>query len=92
MNTFTAVLLVVAILLGGILLLRWSTQPTMDAIEWREETYTVKSGDSLWTISYDYCPENVDRREWIDAVRELNGMDDSIIQAHQKLTVLAPIK
>lgn len=91
MNTITPVLLLALVLVGSILLLNWVPQSTMDALEWQEEAYTVKSGDSLWTISYDYCPDGVDRREWIDAVRELNGMDDSIIQAHQKLTVLAPI-
>ncbi len=92
MNTLPAVLLLIAILVGGILLLCWATQPTMDAFEWNEETYVVKAGDSLWTISGAFCPENVDRREWIDAVQELNGLDDSIIHPYQKLTILVPVK
>ena len=92
MNTFTAVLLLIALLVGSVLVLNLAAQPTMDAIEWQEETYRVQMGDSLWAIAETYCPENVDRREWINAVQELNGMDDSILHPNQKLKVLAPIK
>ena len=92
MNNLQAALLVAVILVGSLLLLSWATQPTMDAYKWNEEAYMVKAGDTLWTIAGAFCPENVDRREWIDAVQELNGLDDSIIHPYQKLTVLVPAK
>ena len=90
-STLTVILLV-ALVVASVLVLNYALQPTMDGIEWREETYRVQSGDSLWTISADYCPDGVDRREWVDEIRALNGLSDSIIYPGQTLTILAPVK
>ena len=65
-------------------------QPTMDAIDWQEEIYRVQEGDSLWAISGLYCPEGVDRREWIEEVKALNHRPDSLIHVGEKLIVLRP--
>ena len=92
MNTLHAVLLVTAILVFGLLLLSLASQPTMDAFDWKQESYTVKAGDSLWTIAAEYCPDGVDRREWIEAVQELNNLEDSILYPYQKLTVLVAVE
>jgi len=73
-----------------VLLLNSVFQPTLDNVEWVEEIYTVKGGDSLWSISGYYCPDDVDRREWIDEVKSLNGLTDSTIHPGQRLTVLIP--
>lgn len=91
-NTLTAVLLLVVFLIICILMLNVACEPKIDKAEWKEETYRVKEGDSLWAISGKYCHGNVDRRDWIAEIQELNGMEDSIIHPGQKLTVLAPIK
>lgn len=91
-NTLTAVLLLVVFLVLCILVLNLACGTTMDKAEWKEETYRVKEGDSLWAISGKYCHGNVDRRDWIAEIQELNGLEDSIIHPGQKLTVLAPIK
>ena len=91
-NTLMVLLLAAVLIVASVLLLNWVLQPTMDAIEWQETTYRVQEGDSLWAISGEYCPDKVDRREWIDEVRALNGLDDSVIHPGQKLTVLAPAK
>ena len=86
-----------ALLLGALLLavsivaLNWAFQPSMDRFEWRETSYRVQAGDSLWAISGEYVPEGVDRREWIDEIKALNGLDDSTIHPGQKLTVLVPV-
>ena len=74
------------------MLLNYAFQPTMSRVEWREESYRVQSGDSLWAISYEYCPDGVDRREWIAEIRELNDLPDSNIHPGQRLTVLAPVE
>ena len=84
---FLAVLAVVILFVGGVLN---SIQSTMDGFDWQEESYTVEEGDSLWTISYDYCPEGVDRREWVDEVQALNNMSSCTIYPGQHITVLAP--
>lgn len=84
------VILLIALVVASVLVLNYALQPTMDGIEWAETTYRVQSGDSLWTISANYCPEGVDRREWVDEIRTLNGLSDSIIYPGQTLIVLAP--
>lgn len=87
-DTLLMLLLAAALVVTSILVLNYAFQPTMDAVEWRETTYRVREGDSLWTISSKYCPGGVDRREWIDEIRELNGLDNCIIYPGQELTVL----
>lgn len=86
------ILLLAAVLLGVSVLVLNCLQPTMARVEWHEALYTVQSGDSLWSISRGYCPDNVDRREWIDAVQEINDLQDAIIYPGQRLIVLAPVK
>lgn len=88
-STLTALLLLAILVLVSIILLNQAFQPTMDDIEWQEETYQVQVGDSLWAISADYCPDSVDRREWIEEVQTLNGLPDSMIHPGQELIVLA---
>lgn len=91
-NILMILLLAAAIIATSILALNWALRPTMARVEWHEALYTVQSGDSLWSISRGYCPDNVDRREWIDAVQEINDLQDAIIYPGQRLIVLAPVK
>jgi hypothetical protein len=91
-SNVTAVVLLVLLAVLAVLALNYAFQPTMDRIEWQEKTYRVQAGDSLWAISADYCPEGVDRREWVDEIRALNGLSDSIIHPGQRLTVLVAVE
>lgn len=91
-STLLFLLLAAAIIATSVLALNYALRPTMDRVEWQEALYTVQSGDTLWAISRGYCPDNVDRREWIDAVLELNELQDAIIHPGQTLIVWAPIK
>lgn len=91
-DTLMVLLLAAVLILAAVLLLNWTYQSTMDAVEWREDTYTVRSGDSLWAISSGYCPAEVDRREWIEEIRALNNLSSGTIYPGQVLTVLAPIE
>lgn len=83
----TLVVLLVALFIAALVL---AYQPTMKGVEWREKTYRVQAGDSLWSISKEYCPDDVDCREWIEEVRALNGMTGSVIYKGQTLTILVP--
>lgn len=74
-----------------VLLLSSSFGPSMDGYEWQEEIYTVQHGDSLWSISREYCPEGVDRDEWIAEVRDRNRMTSDIIRPGDDLIVLVCI-
>ena len=89
-GNITAALAMVILLFVGIAILVIAVQPTMKQIEWDEETYIVKSGDTLWTIADKYCPEIVDKREWIHEIQELNDLHGSILHPGQRLKVLAP--
>ena len=91
-NPVLMILLLIVFALVSVLLLSIMGPPTMDRVEWREEAYIVQSGDTLWAISDMYCPDNVDRREWIEDVRVRNRLTDSIIYPGQSLLVLAPIE
>lgn len=88
-SNILAVVLLLVMVVVSVLVLNHAFQSTMDGIEWTEETYIVRSGDSLWSISCEYCPDGVDCREWIEEIRALNGLDDSMIRPGQTLTVLA---
>ena len=91
-NPLIAILLLIVFLAFGFLVLSLVGQSSMDRVEWVEEVYRVQSGDSLWEISGKYCPDNVDRREWIDEVQARNGLTSSFIYAGQRLYVFAPAK
>lgn len=85
---------IAALLIVGIvcvLLLCWSFRPTMDGYEWQEELYTVQEGDSLWSIAGRYCPDGVDRGEWVDEIQALNDLRSSIIHPGDDLIVLVAI-
>jgi hypothetical protein len=85
-----AILLLLLLIACSFLALNVAFRPTMNRVDWQEDTYKVKSGDSLWEIAGEYCPDKVDRREWIEEVKTLNGMGDSMIHPGQKLTILVP--
>lgn len=51
-----------------------------------EETYTVERGDSLWSISGEFCPSDMNRQDWISMVKSRNGIGN-IIQPGQKIVV-----
>ena len=89
-NPVIAVLILLVLITVAFLVLSLADFSTMDRVAWQEETYRVKSGDSLWELSGVYCPDNVDRREWIDEVQSLNGLTSSFIYPGQRLTVLVP--
>ena len=89
-NTFTILLCAGVFIVFCVLLLNSVLQPTLDNVEWEEKIYTVKQNDSLWAISGNYCPDTVDRREWIDEIKTLNNLPDSTIYPGQRLTILIP--
>lgn len=62
--------------------------PSIDAEDWERTSYHVRSGDTLWGIAQEHCPDGVDYREWIDKVREINDLNDGWIYEGQDITIL----
>lgn len=52
-----------------------------------EDTYIVRRGDSLWSISAEFCPDSMSRQDWIAMVRERNGITGSLIRPGQRIVV-----
>ena len=88
-TTATALTFGAITLIASILLLNRAFQSTMDGIEWEEQIHRVQTGDTLWAISKDYCPNSVDRREWISEIRALNHLNNNHIEPGQQIIVLA---
>lgn len=51
------------------------------------DTYIVQPGDTIWDIATKNCPKNMDIREWIFKVREINRVD-CLIHPGQEMKIL----
>lgn len=54
---------------------------------WQVEEIYIRSGQTLWSIGRSCCTEKDDVRDWIAAVRRLNGMESGMIYAGQTLLI-----
>lgn len=70
-------IIVVALLLSG---------GKADKQAYVEDTVVVRSGDTLWGIAELYCPEGMDKREYIRTLEADNDCSANI-RAGQVLTV-----
>ena len=47
------------------------------------ESIQIKADDTLWSIGQNYCPEDMELSEYIDIVRETNGIStDHIVEGN----------
>ncbi len=51
------------------------------------ESYIVHEGDTLWDIADEYCPDGVDKRDYIDDIVTRNRLDGAMIYAGQEIEV-----
>lgn len=52
------------------------------------QTYMVSPGDTLWSIATEYCPKNIDKRDYISDIIELNHIEDCTIYPHRSIQVI----
>jgi nucleoid-associated protein YgaU len=71
-------ILVGIIIFCGFLLFLEFSHDSMQSIEWKQKTHVVQKGETLWDIAKKYCPNDVDIREWIYKIEEMNGIDGYI--------------
>ena len=55
---------------------------------YKEQTYYIHSGDTLWSIGQRYCSNTDDVREWVDRVMDINDMKSADIITGTEITIL----
>lgn len=56
--------------------------------QYEKEVYEVQPGDTLWDIGEENTSDTEDVRRWIAEVKAVNGMEESGIQAGDKIVIL----
>lgn len=81
------VLFLVALFAGGVLFGSTSTRATGEAGAARDYQYlVVQPGQTLWGIAKDVAPQD-DPRATIEAIRRLNALPDTGIEAGQRIAL-----
>lgn len=70
--------LIIALVLAGAVASGFAMNHSTTPIQYRYD-YTVKSGDTLWNIASEACPDGMDVREYIHEISKMNGIDDGSI-------------
>lgn len=55
--------------------------------DFEEVTYIVETGDCLWYIANEYCPESMDKQEYCDLIAKRNSLRGGLIYPGQYLIV-----
>ena len=56
-------------------------------VQTKQVTYIVQPNDTLWQIADEYCPKNMDKREYIFNLKKHNGLGD-YIQPYDHIEIL----
>lgn len=51
------------------------------------DAYEVRSGDTLWSIADKYCPDGMDKRDYIDDIAARNHLSGAVIRKGQVIEV-----
>ena len=53
------------------------------------ETVSIKSGDSLWSVAREHCPDEYsDIRDYVEDLKFVNNLEDEDIEAGNSLIVI----
>lgn len=77
----------ILMLIVAILITTTTVSCSKKEYDWNTFSYTVASGETLWTIAENYCPEDMDIRRYIYEVKQVNGINGSV-SAGQTITLL----
>ena len=76
--------LLIALVLAGAVASGFVMNHSTTPIQYRYD-YTVKSGDTLWNIASEACPDGMDMREYIHEVSKMNGIEGGSIRHGQTI-------
>lgn len=85
-NKKRMILTIIAVIIISMLTITAKSSRTSYTERQTEEIY-INRGETLWTLGRKYCSENEDVRDWISAVKQLNGMKSGTVYAGQTITV-----
>ena len=49
--------------------------------------YIYDSGDTLWEIAEEHCPDNMDVRDFMMEIKKANGMKSSVVYADESYKI-----
>ncbi len=55
-------------------------------------TRVIKAGDTAWRIADEYCPETLDKREYLGWCEQLNGADMGHIRVGEQVVFLECVR
>ena len=82
--------LLAALLLIVVVCLRESEKPGRD--DFVPVVRVIKAGDTAWQIADEYCPETLDKREYLGWCEQLNGGDIVYIRAGEQVVFLECVR
>ena len=53
---------------------------------------TIQAGDTAWRIADEYCPDTLDKREYLGWCEQLNGGDIGYIKAGEQVIFLECVR
>lgn len=59
-----------------------------EPVEWDYFTYTVNRGDNLYDLAEQYCPEDMDIRNYVYTVRDINDGLSPVLSVNQKIILI----
>ena len=83
---------VVSVIIALIIALVVLVKSKSPSYEWTRTLYLVNSGETLWSICQEYCPDKMDIQEYIYLVKKENNMVTSMIHEGDTLTLLKEVK
>ena len=82
--------LVIALLLIMAICARESERPKRE--DFKPVVRTIQAGDTAWRIADEYCPETLDKREYLGWCEQLNGGDIGYIKAGEQVKFLECVR
>jgi len=82
-----AILIIFAVLCVVAIINNTKQMTTINTADYTIEEYTVKAGDTLWSLSNRYKSEYEYNRAWISAVVELNSFDTTTLHIGETIQV-----